>query len=848
MQSTLHAMVICMCSMLMLLCPPQVASHVPSMQPGFQANQGQHDPRVQFWAQRSGIALFVTEQAELVHVLKGSGDRDWVLVERFDGAQANAITAVGRENFAIGQLRGISEQVEPLASYRQLDLGEVWPGIRADVRLAAGGFEKRFHLDPGTDAEAIVLRLDGVKSLRIADDGRLLLETGLGVATLDRPIAWQVIHGKRRAVDIRYALAGNLSYGFHLGPFDDRYALTIDPIIRSTFVGGNSEESLTDMVVADDSVYVAGYTLSANFPGTNGGFQPTIQRNSALGGNPFVARYSLDLSTLLQATYFGVFGPIDGGQSGGPTPRGLAVSADSVYLVGQTFSVVGQIPGASNGAQPTPGGNSDGFVVRFNRTLTAVSQSTFYGGTNSDALWTAAVGPDGLYAVGSSASSSLPGGSAGAITSLPSGGDAIVVKFALDLRSIANASFVSGSGTGAGKEARAVTVDGDDVYVAGSSGTGLVATAGAFQPNLASTGVGMDGFVARFNAGLTTIRRSSYLGGSQDEIVRDIAIDANNVYLAGDTRSSNFPIAPNAPDTQFSQGEGFVLALSRDLSTRSGGTFVGGSNSNDNLWSLAMADGALFVGGSTNSSSFPGTENGATSGNPNNQIVGFVTRLNTALSQIQQSTYYGVGSGLVQVFGFGYGADSVYLSGRVQGSTLPESSGGAQPNSGGTFDAFIGRISPDLGMPQPSANLAISKTGSIDIIENEYMTYQVRLQNLGPDPAVNAEVADILPADLIDARWVCTATGGGTCPAASGSGNLQATVTLPVGAVLTFDFCARYVGIGTALSNTATATVAANMLDPVSANNTATASLNDPSLFKDGFEDSNIPPLCQTLP
>ena len=829
--------------------PSSLSRPLPMAASGFQANLGQFDAQVRYWAQTKDIDLFITADAELVHRVHGNAGRDWVLVERYAGAMAPQFTAAAPDAAGITWV-GIdgSRQGHDTTRHQRVELGQLWPGIRADVQIAKGSFEKRFHLDAGVDVDAIRIALDGVRGLRIAKDGRLLLKTGLGTMALDRPIAWQDIGSQRRDVAVRYVVDGDDRYGFVLGAHDRQHPLSIDPVLRSTFVGGNADEDFADMVVADDSVYVAGYTRSANFPGTTGGYQPSILRSNSLGGNIYLARYSLDLGTLMQATYFGSFGPIDGGgQSGGLTPRGLAVSADAVYLVGQTFSAGNLLPVTANGAQPAGSGVTDGFAVRFNRALTGVSQATYFGGSGDEAIWSAAIASDGLYVVGATSSLNLPGAGGGAITGLVSGGDAFVAKLALDLRSVVNSSYVTGTGTGAGNEARAVAVAGDDVYVAGSTGGGLIATAGAFQPARGSINFGTDGFVVRFSANLATLQRSSYLGGNQNDSVRRLAIDAGNVYLGGDTSSTNFPIAANAADAQFSQGEGFVVALSRDLSTRNGGTFIGGGAS-DNLAGLVLADGAVHVAGTTASNDFPGTVNGAEASNANSQIVGFAARLNSGLSSILQSTYYGTIGGVKQVFALSAGTDSIYVAGRVPSGNLPATTGAAQPASGGAVDSFVGRISLDLGAPMPTANLDISKTGSFDVLANEYLTYRVVLRNLGPDTAVNARIEDLLPAELDDTRWTCVAAGGAACTSASGNGALDQLVSLPLNATLTFDFCGRHIGLGSTVTNTATVTSAANMLDPVNANNSASVSLIDPSLFKDGFEDTSIPALCQTLP
>jgi hypothetical protein len=84
-------------------------------------------------------------------------------------------------------------------------------------------------------------------------------------------------------------------------------------------------------------------------------------------------------------------------------------------------------------------------------------------------------------------------------------------------------------------------------------------------------------------------------------------------------------------------------------------------------------------------------------------------------------------------------------------------------------------------------------------------------------------VADTLPAAITGATWTCVGAGGGTCTA-SGSGNINDTVSLPAGGSVTYTLSGT-VALTTAsgpLSNTATVTAPAGVTDPTPGNNSAT--------------------------
>ena len=123
----------------------------------------------------------------------------------------------------------------------------------------------------------------------------------------------------------------------------------------------------------------------------------------------------------------------------------------------------------------------------------------------------------------------------------------------------------------------------------------------------------------------------------------------------------------------------------------------------------------------------------------------------------------------------------------------------------------------------PVADLSITKTdGSLTAVPGNPVMYTIVASNAGPSAVTGATVADTLPGVLTGATWTCVGAGGGTCPA-SGAGNINALVNLPVGATATFTLSAVLSPAATGtLANTATVTVPAGVTDPTPANNTAT--------------------------
>jgi uncharacterized repeat protein (TIGR01451 family) len=121
----------------------------------------------------------------------------------------------------------------------------------------------------------------------------------------------------------------------------------------------------------------------------------------------------------------------------------------------------------------------------------------------------------------------------------------------------------------------------------------------------------------------------------------------------------------------------------------------------------------------------------------------------------------------------------------------------------------------------PTANLTITKTdGLTNAVPGEAVSYTIVIGNEGPSTATNAEIADIVPADIMDPTWTCVATGtGASCATPSGTGSaIATTATLPANTTATITVTgtldpATAPGTST-LSNTATVTLPSGVTDP----------------------------------
>ena len=102
------------------------------------------------------------------------------------------------------------------------------------------------------------------------------------------------------------------------------------------------------------------------------------------------------------------------------------------------------------------------------------------------------------------------------------------------------------------------------------------------------------------------------------------------------------------------------------------------------------------------------------------------------------------------------------------------------------------------------------------------MTYTITVANAGPSDVSGAAIADTLPAIATGATWTCVPGAGASCTA-SGTGNINDTVNIPVGKSVVYTMTATIASSASGnLVNTATVTAPTTATDPSAGNNAAT--------------------------
>ena len=123
-----------------------------------------------------------------------------------------------------------------------------------------------------------------------------------------------------------------------------------------------------------------------------------------------------------------------------------------------------------------------------------------------------------------------------------------------------------------------------------------------------------------------------------------------------------------------------------------------------------------------------------------------------------------------------------------------------------------------------SADCSITKSNhQVGVTIGSSITYTIVVSNAGPDGVTGALVEDTLPSDLDSCTWSCAASGGASCTASLGTGDLSDTADVPAGDSVTYTGeCDVSAGASGTLENTATVTAPGGVTDGNLANNSGT--------------------------
>jgi len=416
--------------------------------------------------------------------------------------------------------------------------------------------------------------------------------------------------------------------------------------------------------------------------------------------------------TLVYSSYLG----------GSAADYGYSVAVDSsgcAYTVGETWSTNFSL---LNPMQSVPAGDTDIFVTKWNAAGTGILYSTYIGGSNRDVPLSIAVDAAGdAYIAGYTFSANFPVTSGALRTSFSGQSKAFVLKLSPSGNSLIYSTFLGGSGN---DYATGIAVDSTgQAYISGyTASIDFPVSSNAFQSSYG--GGEFDGFFAKLNPAGSQLAYATYLGGMGDDTAFAVALDpAGNVYLTGQTQSSNFPVL-QALQTAYSQSDAFVVKLNASSQVLYS-TYLGGTGSGTGTGIAADAAGNAYVAGYTTAPDFPVTLSAYQPANHGGYDA-FVAKLSADGSTILSATYFG-GSGSESTSGIALDSSGdVFVAGSTNSINLPLQAP-VQASYGGGGDAFLVAFNNELSSLYLSTYYggAESETGAgvaVDSSGNAYLT------------------------------------------------------------------------------------------------------------------------------
>ncbi|HPI12006.1 MAG TPA: PKD domain-containing protein [Catalimonadaceae bacterium] len=553
----------------------------------------------------------------------------------FTGGHAKRISTIGhrsetRFNYYLSS--NPKEWCSGAAGFEEIRYEELYPGVNARVYHQGDAFKYDLEASKASNIEKVSIEYKGLNGIQL-QDGKLRLQTSVGVIEESIPVAWQMVDGRKKEIPCVFVLNGNkVRFRFPKG-YDPELPLVIDPqFVFYTYSGGFSD-NWGNTAIGDKfgNSYLAGTVYGPAFPATLGAFDTQFNGEPLEGSSTYdigIQKFSPDGSQLLACTFLG--------GSEADTPHSINIDDQNNLLVFGTTSSL-DFPTSSTAFQRLHKGGStfhplhsvyvsftynngaDLFITKLSGNGNSLIASTFLGGSQNDGnvAWSdslyanygdsyrgdIATAPDGSILVASCTySSNFP--VQNAHQSVKSKGmDGIVFRLSPDLDQLIWSTFLGGGATDA---FYSIQVQGANrvVVCGGTKSKDFPMTPNAYQ-GVSTIGQSVpfqrlrntDAVIASFNLETGSLMHSTFYGSTSYDQAYLVQTDSEgNVYILGQTEG----IIPRTAGTYGSNGgKVFLAKLNPDLDQRIWATSLGSNTESRLVPSAFMVDscGRLYFSG-----------------------------------------------------------------------------------------------------------------------------------------------------------------------------------------------------------------------------------------------------------
>ncbi|PCJ66363.1 MAG: hypothetical protein COA58_06185 [Bacteroidetes bacterium] len=530
-------------------------------------------------------------------------------------------------NYFIGNDQ--SKWASNVAKHTKVVYRNIYPFIDLEYEAIDERFKYNFILNPGADIYDIKIDIDGAEEVRVTSE-RIYVRSRFGEFSEVMPISYEVRNNSRTQIRMSYVKRGKY-IGFETPIFKGKVKTVIDPELIFSTYSGSSVDNFGFTATYDDEghLYAGGIATSptkfpGSYPATGGAFDLTFNGGEigTFACDISLSKYSSDGSTLIYATYLG--------GNANDYPHSLIVDENNNLIVFGTTSSV-NYPTTNLAYDRSSNGGTEIILTKFNANGSGLLGSTFIGGS----------GNDGINDNGSTR-----------------------YFYADDYRGEVNLDSFG------------------NIYVATSSTSwNFPTTTGAFQENRGGL---QDGVVFSLNSTLTTMRWSTFFGGSRNDALYSVDLSpTGEVYVAGGTRSDQLATDGSFRSSPVGNVDGYIGKISNDGSSLLASTYFG-TTSYDQILLLELdaASNVYVVGHSEGNV----PTKGSVYSNPNGKQ--FIAKFDPDLKNNLVSTVYGSGGNSPDITINAFLVDEcgkVYVSGW---GTNSENPGAGLRNMPITDDAF----------------------------------------------------------------------------------------------------------------------------------------------------------------
>jgi CSLREA domain-containing protein len=645
----------------------------------FEKNSGQlDDEEVRFFTRKDQSQVYFYDDEVKIQLNNQEGQAEIGL--QFKDTEESTLMAENRSltktNYFIGN--DSSEYITNNPTFDQVTYDNLYHGVSATYYTSAQDLKYDINVQPyTTDPNKIEMQVSGAKNIYLNEEGNLTIETEAGDIYDQNLSVYQVIDGQTHYVSASFKVTSSSSYGFVIGEYNPDHVLTIDPLVYSTYLGGNGSDTATDIKVdSEENVYVLGTTNNVtNFPVPGGG---STNLNGG-GTDVFLSKIDSTLGAVAYTTFIG--------GSGNETASSLALDAsNNAYIVGSTDSLDYPVTDLSLNS-----GLSDGYITKLNSTGNTNIFSTYFGGSDLDTINDLDLdSTDNIYITGDSRSIDLVGTTGD--TSQNGVDDTFAAKY-LANGTLDYLTFLTGD-LGAEASSAAIKVDSfGEAHIVGNITNNALAfpnTSGALPLG------GIEAFAVKLSADGSFNVYSTFLSSIANDFATDAALNlAEELVLVG---GGNLTPSINAFDTTQLNEEAYVAILSADGNTVQALSYIGGDADDRASGVVVDSQDSIYITGLTDSDAgwvtFTGSKQNPTVSNLNS----FIVKLNADLSELEYNDFYSVGSTLyvdsdLKFFDLSLDANktanNVWTSGFTDTLALAPDPNALQDTMHGTQDAFL---------------------------------------------------------------------------------------------------------------------------------------------------------------